>query len=303
MGFTQLVRHRDDVLESRIRQVGRENGLHNLFNPSVLVHRGVTYVAIRANEVPLYRPFRSYLITFAPDSEPRLTDLTEAGAAVRVAPVADPKLLVLDDHVYATFNTGHRAEGTNDIYLINVDAGSLGPFQRVQFDGRRRIEKNWAFYRNGAGELTVLYNLAPPQTLQHTGGRLGTDDTLIFESKHEIEHAEYMQPMHIGTQITSTGETSALLIANQRFTAARRAIYYGRLVELELSTATLTRIGRKRLINSWRTFRRPSPLHNPSLLTATYFSGVFFDGNQLTVSFGINDVDFGIAHCQAEDLW
>jgi hypothetical protein len=301
--FTRLSDRRVEDLEKQIHAVGHAHGLHNLFNPSVLAHRGVTYIAIRGNKAPLYRPFRSYLIELAPDRAPKLVDLSEAGSEIGIGPVADPKLLTLDDDVYVTFNTGHRLEGTNDVYLVKV-SGGIGAFQRAQFSGRRRIEKNWAFFRHSDGGLAALYNLEPCQILHLTNENLGGSGDLVFEARKELAQSKRMHPVHVGTQLSMVdGSARALLIANVRFMAFRRAVYYGRLLEVDVESERVVRTGSKRMINSWRTFKRPQPRHNPSLFSATYFSGVFVDGDQLTASYGVNDVDFGIARLRLDELW
>jgi hypothetical protein len=66
------------------------------------------------------------------------------------------------DEVYATFNTGHELRGNNVLLakLSNLDAPQV-----LELRGRRRIEKNWAFFWR-EGNLFAIYSLFPLRVLR-----------------------------------------------------------------------------------------------------------------------------------------
>lgn len=303
--------YRDDDACRRIASVGTAAGLSNIFNVSVVFAGGTMHCVFRALAADGQKPFRAYYLAIpegerptALDENAELVDLTAHGAGYGVAPVADPKLLVLDDSVYATFNTGQPADGaSNDVYLMRVSP-SLGIPQRCVLADRQRVEKNWSFALTEEG-LVALYGLAPLATLVLEQGELGGSTDLEFRKAHTIGDASRIGvSLSIGTQLVRV-EGGYAFICHEKIGVRSRRAYLGRLARVQFADGRFTdlRLSRVRLVHSWRAALPHRPKHNRALISATYFAGLQVRGQQLRLSYGINDIDYSVAEIEEAVLW
>ena len=299
-----LARHARTDLTDLLHGASLDADLTNVFNPSLAEHAGVALIAFRAESYAGERPFRSYVAIFG-DGNTRLIDLTAANFEYGVTRVADPKLVTLDGCVYATFNTGYTHTGENQIYIQQVFPNVLSP-QRCVYDGRMRIEKNWGFLQTTAGELKALYSLMPLNLLSHVAGELGGQDDLHFRSRTFSHLPARFPRVHIGSQPQPIGHNRFVVAANQQIPlrGLRKKLYVGRVAELDIHpSALLTRISPVRLIHSYRDSLPGRPRHNPNLISATYFSGLEAREGSYLLSYGINDLRFGIAEVPTTHAW
>ncbi|WP_194409372.1 hypothetical protein [Microbacterium cremeum] len=289
-----------DALET----TAREHELTNVFNASLAVFGGSTFIAFRAESFPGERPFRAYVAEYVDGREAALLDMTseDAGHGVKTA---DPKLVELGDALYVTYNTGNVHVGENDIYLQRV-APAPGPAQRCVLAARRPVEKNWGFFTSPDGSVGVLYSLAPAKVLELAAGTLGEDEELVFTPRIEEAELPHRFPrLHIGSQPVIVGGTTALVAANQQrpIPGLPRKVYFGRLAEFDLRTGRLDRLSRRGLLHSWRAALPQRKRHNPGLLSATYFAGLARTHSGFVLSYGVNDLAFGIAHVPEHVVW
>lgn len=303
MDFARLAPHTDPHLAAMLQQAAAENGISNVFNPSVGFSGATTIVSFRGESVPHERPFRAFVLVSTPGSPIRLVDLTAHNSEASLAKAADPKLFTYGTDVYATFNTGNVHHGQNDIYIQQVYP-EVGPLQRCVLATRRPVEKNWGFFEHPNGHLAAIYSLQPLELIHLVSGELGVNDELTFESSNPVTTAGRFPRVHIGSQPTMISPTSALIAANQQrpIPGLPRKIYFGRLASVDFTTDTVT-LSRRGLIHSWRSMAPQRLRHNPGLLSATYFSGLSIVDESVVMSYGINDKDFGFARMPYDALW
>ena len=289
-----------------ITRITAEHGLTNVFNASVAFSGETMFATIRALPASGEKPFRGYLIRFDADGGHELIDLATLVGDADLPKIADPKLVTLGDDLYLTFNTGHVRSGRNDIYLQRVSP-TPGPLQRVDYAGRRDIEKNWAFALSPEGTLRVVYTLAPLALLSLSEGELGVSPTLTFTADRAAPLPKDFPRLHIGSQPIADG-SRIILVANQtvKLPKIMRKFYIGRLAEIDLASGELLRLSRRALIHSWPSMVLPQSRrrrHNPILWSATYFAGLTRDGEDLVLGYGVNDREVGVARVPEHTVW
>lgn len=304
MNVQQLCRHPAGWFASALQALAEAGRYSNVFNPSLARFDGRWHLAFRAEAHPGEKPFRALYTNAAGDRFSPPLDLSATLAHEGFPRVADPKLVAIGDHLYLTFNTGHLEGASNALYLMRVWP-AVGVPQRCEVEGRQTVEKNWAFYLDGQGTLSVIYSLSPLVRLRHAGGVLGSSDVLVFERVSSTECSS--KGLSIGTQMTFADARTAYLVAHEKPSLFGRRGYIGRLVRLTFDEhgAPAIDVGAARLIHSYRKLFAPKKRHNPNLLWATYFAGAVLDDNGeiLSLSYGINDVEFGFAELSLAHLW
>ncbi|GLK15626.1 hypothetical protein [Herbiconiux flava] len=303
----QLHKLNESGLVDELRALSASNDQQNIFNVSVRLNGSRYYAAYRAR-VNGEKAFRAYASSKAADGGGTWSvplDLTNLAGRSGVAPVADPKLLILQGDMYVTFNTGYRSNADNDIYLFRLTP-EPGPLQRCRVEGgRSRVEKNWAFFEAADEGLRAIYSLHPYTLLRAISGRLGTEDELVFTRDPIAPVAgDTLGAWSIGTQPLVLPDRM-LLIAHEKLSIGPKRTYFGRLVEIRDDGAGVVsaRVSRKRLVHSLRSMLPRRGAHNPNLLSATYFAGISQHGGDILLSYGVNDVAFGIATTSEESLW
>jgi hypothetical protein len=293
-------------LHERISALGAAHGLSNIFNVGLLNDGAAVHCVFRALPIGGTKPFHSYYARLDGDADELVAeDLSLHARAHGVGVVADPKLFALDGRIYATFNTGQPdADAVNDVYIMEVSPW-LGVPQLCRLDGRRKaVEKNWAFMGVDGG-LIGLYELAPLTTLRQVGGKLGTEEELVFQTDGlNTASTPLGVTLSIGTQIVSHGGEH-LFICHEKVGFRSRRAYIGRLCRVSLADGRFQglEVSSVRLLNSIRHALPHRPVHNPSLISATYFAGLTISDDDLLLSYGINDVDFSVARVRKDLLW
>lgn len=306
IAFQQVARSADIAMLSILHRLAEEHGHRNVFNPSFGRFGDWTLIAYRA-VLEGGDGIRSYVaVQPRPGASFHVTDLTSIGDAHGLARVADPKVIDAGGAIYITFNTGFSPMVDNDIFLLRI-VPRLGDLQRVVADfERQRVEKNWAFRLRGEDELMAIYQLHPYREVHLVSGDLGATGDLHFALREP--HDSYSQPaakLSIGTQLVSDGVGRHRLIAHEKWSIRRKRTYFGRAVSVEgMGTDRVeVRVGNVRLIHRWQDALPRRSAHNRNLLSATYFSGLMQDGDDVLLGYGVNDTDLSVARMKATDLW
>lgn len=305
MNIRTLTRSTSSDLTAAVSAAARDRGLSNVFNPSVVIEGDVTYIAVRAETSPGERPFRALLLTVRDGRVDDVVDLSAGLRSVTDAKAADPKLVRMGAEIYVTFNTGKTASGENDIYLQRI-APVLGPPQQCIVHDRRRIEKNWGFYLLPDGVPRFIYSIAPLTLLRLSDGELGSSPTLTFTPELTAPMPADFPRLHIGSQPLMSAEGRALVAANRQvqLRVSRHKFYFGLIAEIDLVSGSLVRLSRHPLIHSWGSMLPPQrEPHNPGLWSATYFSGLDRDGDDLVLSYGVNDREGHVARIAERSVW
>lgn len=304
--FRQVARLTDVSMLSALREVAETQGHSGVFNPSfgrlgsllLIAYRAIPAGERRIRSFVAARPYEAAAFT--------VTDLTAMGAEYGLVRVADPKLIDAGDALYVTFNTGFSADTHNDIFVVRV-APNLGEFQRVVADfDRQRIEKNWAFLIGRDTTPMAIYQLHPYREVRLVSGQLDTADDLRFALREPTRADSALAAnLSIGTQPLGAGGGRHHLVAHEKWTILNRRSYFGRAVTVDGvgTDDVMVRAGRSRMIHRWQDALPRRTAHNRSLLSATYFSGLVRDRDDLILGYGVNDVDFSIARIDEEDVW
>jgi hypothetical protein len=294
------------VIVGDVRGFLRDLDLRNVFNPSVAVWQSQVHVTFRAFGEAGTKPFDAFYARRSVDGSWSCESLTASAVTWGVQTVADPKLFTTPDGVFATFNTGTPASGKNGLYVMKLWPEIAAP-RPCELEGRFRIEKNWAFFQGPLG-MSAVYSLAPVVILDLQSPDVG-DGPLVFR-RREVEGAEgeashMNKRLTLGTQPLVTANGRLLMVGHEKFWIGRRRGYAGRpvsLTGLDTGRPRVT-VGRRRLVHTVRdALPRARPAHNPNLLSATYFAGLAVEASEYVLSYGVNDVSFGVANVGV-DLW
>lgn len=306
IAFHQLARSVDGAMLAMLHDVAARHGHRGVFNPSFGMLGEQMLFAYRAiPETGI--DIRSYVaVREEPGAGFAVTDLTAIGEDQGLVRVADPKVVDAGDALYVTFNTGFSAESDNDLFLVQV-LPRLGAFQRVVADfDRQRVEKNWAFILGGEGTPRAIYQLHPYREVHLSAGELGSTDDLHFSLRRPLSaSSKAAANLSIGTQLIGDGAGGHLLIAHEKWSVRGKRSYFGRAVRVKGTGGDEIQVdvGSRRLIHRWRDALPRRTAHNRNLLSATYFSGLLHDGDEVIVGYGVNDATCSIARMKATDLW
>jgi hypothetical protein len=303
-GIRTLVNQRDSYLVDKLSAVTRHMGHTGVFNVSQLVASSGVVVAYRGFPSKADAP-RAFICKWDLLGIPTVTDLSTVGEQMGLKRVADPKLFVFDGDIYLTFNTGYVKAGHNAIYILRVTP-DVGTPQLVVADFERQsVEKNWGFGATQSGSLAGIYELLPYKEVRLVQGALGSDDDLIFAVEApRLVSSSLSRPLSLGTQPMVDGDRR-VLISHEKILIGGRRMYFGRAVSIEgFGTDSVTiRASADRLIHNIGSALPRRRLLNKNLLSATYFSGIDSEGDDILLGYGINDAAFSIARIERKKLW
>lgn len=284
----------DDGLRQRFMAVIQDSGVGNVFNPSFYESDPVNVYAFRA--IPAgSRQLQSYVSIETPTGSTLSQISPEQFPALNVPRLIDPKIFTVGADIFLTFNSGWFPSGSNDIFVMQVYP-TMGHPKKVLYGGRRDMERNWAFFSEG-GEVFAIYQVAPLVIL-----RL---ERVSKHAWHMAEHFRQDQPgefqdLSLGTQPVRH-EDRYYFMAHRKYLLRQKKLYLGRLCALDAAARTVT------LADTWMAHSPESLLgspvkHNSNLYSCTYFSGLQAIGPNLSLGYGINDVDFGFSALSLESL-
>jgi hypothetical protein len=271
----------------------------NVFNPSVQICDGITYIAFRAFSLIGENKFHAYLLKYDSSNKTKqVSDISDHCTVYGIDVCADPKLVLLDNDIWLTFNTGYSISD-NSIYLLSV-MGEMGKPYRCELPQRNRIEKNWAFFKEN-NSLQAIYSLKPFKKIFLS--RIDeASSTYHFEfTGNSLPAKSTNINLSIGTQLICDNHFF-YLVAHEKIRIAGKRIYLGRFVRIN-EDKTGIEIHPARVIHSYKSLLGAKKKHNSNLLSCTYFSGLFIRGNDFVVSYGINDVDFSIKKIDRSIIW
>ena len=272
----------------------------NVFNPSILEFDNNYYVVFRCMGTKDICKFESILIKFNVKNNRKDTiSLSLYCQKFGISNCADPKLVMLDNEIWVTFNTGYNSI-QNDIYLLRI-SNELGIPSKCILKGRKSVEKNWAFYKF-KGELRAIYSLSPFQNV-----RLKWLDYSRNEFHFEFENVDFNKinsrriNLSIGTQLVYA-KNNSFLIAHQKIYFGSKKIYFGRFIRISEDYKNL-QISSNVLFHSYFSLLGSIPKRNKNLISCSYFSGLILKGNNYIISYGINDLSFAIKKVNISSIW
>jgi len=214
-----------------------------------------------------------------------------------VVKVADPKMSIMNDEVYCTFNTGDSIDKPNDIFLLKINEYQITDYFICNYDERARTEKNWAFYMED-NKLFALYNLNPLTILEATGSEA---HTIVFKTFF-VDDNQCFKNFSIGTPLLKIDEGYGF-IAHKKIFRKRKRLYLGRPFRLITGTNPQIKANKQIVIHSLKSVLGAKHKFNKNLISCTYFSGIHRFGENLILSYGINDIDWSVVTIKFKKIW
>lgn len=272
----------------------------NCFNPSYLEHGGRSYITFRALGPDRRTPFCAYLLIGTDLVKWRLVDLSLHMRQFGVEHVSDPKLFVLTNVVWVTFNTGYSSS-QNDLYMLAITP-ELGSPLRCLYSKRQAVEKNWAFFMHG-GRIHALYTLTPPVVLQASHLDARAKSIYFEDSEKKVNMSDSSLQLAIGTQLAIRGPDHYFL-AHLKVRLLQRRIYFGVPMRLSVDQDCL-RLTRSRSVvfHSYLSLLGTRRRFNKNLWSCTYFSGLHLRKRTAILGYGVNDTACHFREVGLSKLW
>lgn len=212
--------------------------------------------------------------------------------------VADPKLTIINNQVYCTFNTGYVNTGNNTIGLCVFNKYKIENYYTCSFSNRIRIEKNWAFFHKD-NKLHVLYNLNPLTILKEVN-----TNTTKKEFKLEFKDSNDKTPYSIGTQLVLESKNNYTFIAHKKISRKGKRLYFGKTFTLDCNNSYVLKPSKYFSIHSIKSLFGSKFKFNRNLISCTYFSGLYkLNESEYLVGYGINDTDWRLKKVTKRSLW
>ncbi|MFT5892134.1 MAG: hypothetical protein ACI9Y7_002244 [Dokdonia sp.] len=269
-----------------------------VFNPSVVSHQGGYLMSIRIHD-PESNTILAYLYTWTDDTEYTRCNLSEYFKEIEgIQKVADPKLFMMGDQVWGTFNTGYVKKENNQLVLFKIKNTAIDAYFYCHYKNRSQIEKNWAFFIKD-DKIHALYGLGNTRVLkQHTI----ENKTISFEDYIREDNPPF-EGYTIGTPLVKLTEESYGFIGHKKIVVKGKRMYLGKAFKFSPSNTYEIEMTSKFLIHSFKSLKGDSFKFNKNLISCSYFSGMTKRNDEVLISYGINDIDWNIISIKSNKLW
>ncbi len=269
-----------------------------VFNPSFVEYEGICYLAIRVYDESS-NSIWSKLYMWSNTLEVIELNLSEKFKdKLQLDKVADPKLFVMNNAVWGTFNSGYEADKDNALVLFKIENLKITDYYNCSYKGRQSVEKNWAFYFYN-NEIYALYSLNGLSVLK--GQNTQANVMEFFEESRE--DAMCFGAYTIGTPMVLY-KNEYLFFAHRKVTRRGKRLYLGKPFWYQPGEKPKLRAAsRNYYVHSYRSLLGVTHKFNPSLISCTYFSGLFLSGKKVILGYGINDVSWRIVKINISKLW
>jgi len=240
-------------------------------------------------------------------SRNKLINLSSEITKYGISKVADPKLFKMGgDDIYITFNTGY-SKTKNEIFFSKVSYEEISAPVQCNYNERNSVEKNWAFFSHEES-LYAIYSLNPLIILAADCQCSSVKAPEINFHKVFEQYLEGSPSLSIGTQLLKTSDNGEyLLLAHKKISLRKKRMYLGVLVKFDFQklltneiSSTIT-FGENYIFHSLKSLLGSRKKWNKHLFSCTYFSGLSQIDDSYILSYGVNDVNFGIKQIQQED--
>jgi hypothetical protein len=278
---------------------------YNCFNPSIVFVQGIVIIAFRALNASKTKPFHSFLLIYNHiNKNKEIIDLSEYYLQHGIHNAADPKLTVLNDQVWVTFNTGYSKKIKNNLYLAPVYP-KLGEPYLCHYADRQRVEKNWSFFSE-KGVLKALYSIYPLTVIVEGKRDKGTKTIEFTQEFQEVNlppQSRHRQ-LTIGSQAVLKNNKLYMMAHEKRYFMNKRC-YVGVPICIQKENQNYVRIvSKKRFFHSYLSLLGSLQKHNKNLWSCTYFSGLQIKkDNNVILGYGINDLKYSFKEVNQNKLW
>lgn len=272
-----------------------------VFNPSIVSHLGCSLMTIRVYDTDT-KTIHAHLYTWKEKESFNLLNLTEYFTTItNVKKVADPKLFIMNGDVWGTFNTGYVHKGENKVVLFQIKNAQISTYYYCNYNERSRIEKNWAFFMKD-NCIYALYGLKSGYVLKASLKTLEEGDSLSFVLNRAGVN-KHFKGYTIGTQLLSLGDHNYGLIGHKKIEFKGKRIYFGRAFIFTPFEEISIKKSSPFFVHSLKSLLGNSFKFNKNLISCTYFSGITMRGDDVIISYGINDIDWNIIALKLNKLW
>lgn len=267
------------------------------FNASYVEYRGIHYLALRVFDAET-ETILAFIFYWCNEKEINEIDLSlELKNRLGVFKVADPKLFIMDNNVWGSFNTGHVLDGNNELGIFELNKSKITQSYICSYKKRSRIEKNWSFFSHN-DEIYSLYNVNPFTILK---GEINRNNEIEFKDYLIDEKTSFVN-YSIGTPLLKSNN-KYLFIGHYKIIRKGKMIYFGKPFTLVFNENPSLKIGNSFLFHSIKSLFGNKKKFNPKLLSCTYFSGIFKKNNKIYLGYGVNDITWNIATLIEKKLW
>lgn len=223
---------------------------------------------------------------------------------------ADPRLFQLLGKTWMVWNDGNRSDGNHQFMVEVTVEGALAPAAAAREitikDGRRKNEKNWAFFE-ADGKVWVVYSITPHQIL--SADLTSSDTRVICQSEVAVEwNARYSetfgslrggaQPVRVGDRFINLVHSSFNMPDGREYVAA---VYE---FAAKFPFAPVRELPVPVKLNT------PKPAVdavvenslNPTTSHVVYPTGLVITGDKVNISAGVNDSDLSVIAGELTDL-
>ena len=268
------------------------------FNPSFVSYKNINYLAIR-----LFETESKTIISkiYCWDTNNNFTSINLSEHFLKhsnISKVADPKLFIMDNSVWCTFNNGYTIDTNNKIVLFEFINKKIGVNYLCNFNGRARIEKNWAFFKQDK-ELFCLYSLSPLKILKAKSFK---ETKVEFEEFYENKSSDFTN-YSIGTPLVKNDD-DFYFVSHRKFYYKRKRLYLGRPFKLSFNgSQPYLEKSKHLLFHSLKSVLGNKHKFNKNLISCTYFSGIQKVNDNMVLTYGINDINWNSVLVKTSKLW
>lgn len=301
MNFVRLKNYSNAKTE-KLKSILMNINLKNIFNPCYKEFKKYHYISFRADSEVRDALAVSYLLCL--DENYLIIYLINISTLYLnkygIQRVHEPKLFVLNQSIFMSFNTGPSING-NEFYLAKINNDFPQP-KKCIYEKRMLMEKNWAFY-NFDNKLFAIYSLSPLITLEAVSIE---KDKIIFKDISDLRSDfKFFKGFSIGSDIQKVDDKYFLMAHEKKFLHTKR-IYFGKLVCLSFvnDKFKISKIYPYRYIHSFRSLFGTFKKRNINLISCSYFSGILYceKDEKILISYGINDFSFSFASIPLNSL-
>lgn len=268
-----------------------------VFNPSYVTHKQTSYLAIRVFD-DITNSIFSMLYFWKNEKNIQSINLTvyfnNIGGFNKVS---DPKLFIMNNCLWGSFNTGHTDKEKNKLCLFEMESSKIKNYYLCIYDKRNRVEKNWTFYSID-NQLFCLYSISPLIVLKAISF---IDNHVVFEEYYKGDTVQFKN-YSIGTQMIKINRCFYFIAHKKIFLNGKR-LYFGKPFKFEFLDKPVLTSSKKFLIHSFRSLIGNKHKFNKNLISCTYFSGLSSQNDKIHLSYGINDIKWNIVTIEKNKLW
>lgn len=268
------------------------------FNPSYVSTENKNYLAIRLLET---ESKKIIVKIYCWEDDKNFTNLNLSEYFLKhlnISKVADPKLFMMNNNVWCTFNTGYISDAYNKIGLFEITNEKIGLTYLCSYSKRARIEKNWAFFKKNE-QLFCLYSLSPLKILK---AKVYKDSVIDFEDFYENKLQDFKN-YTIGTPLVEDADYF-YFVSHRKFYYKGKRLYFGRPFKLSFKKKEpYVQKCKYLLFHSLKSLFGDKFKFNKNLISCTYFSGIQKVNDHMMLIYGINDVQWNSILIKKRKLW